>query len=90
MANRFCLNPTSYHGFGAIENIVPELVAHRKKKALIVTDNSLVKFGVVKNVTDLLDKAGFAYDIYDEVKPNPTIENVTRGVEAFKKAKADA
>lgn len=90
MANRFCLNPTSYHGFGAIENIVPELVAHGKKKALIVTDNSLVKFGVVKNVTDLLDKAGFAYDIYDEVKPNPTIENVTRGVEAFKKAKADA
>ena len=90
MANRFCLNPTSYHGFGAIENIVPELVAHGKKKALIVTDNSLVKFGVVKNVTDLLDKAGFAYDIYDEVKPNPTIENVTRGVEAFKNAKADA
>ncbi|MCR5491963.1 MAG: lactaldehyde reductase [Bacilli bacterium] len=90
MANRFCLNPTSYHGFGAIENIVPELVAHGKKKALIITDNSLVKFGVVKNVTDLLEKANFPYEIYDEVKPNPTIENVKRGVEAFKASKADA
>ena len=89
MANRFCLNPTSYHGFGAIENIVPELLAHKKNKALIVTDSSLVKFGVVKNVTDLLDKASFPYDVYDEVKPNPTIENVQRGVEAFKVSKAD-
>ena len=90
MANRFCLNPTSYHGFGAIENIVPELLAHSKKKALIVTDGGLVKFGVVKNVTDLLKKAGFPYEIYDEVKPNPTIANVQRGVEAFKKSGADA
>ncbi len=90
MANRFCLNPTSYHGFGAIENIVPELLAHSKKKALIVTDGGLVKFGVVKNVTDLLEKAGFPYEIYDEVKPNPTIANVQRGVEAFKKSGADA
>lgn len=90
MANRFCLNPTSYHGFGAIENIVPELVAHKKTKALIVTDASLVKFGVVKNVTDLLDKANFPYVIYDEVKPNPTIANVQRGVAAFKESGADA
>lgn len=90
MANRFCLNPTSYHGFGAIENIVPELLAHGKKKALIVTDASLVRFNVVKKVTDLLDKAAFAYEIYDEVKPNPTIENVQRGVAAFKDSKADA
>ncbi|MCR5078535.1 MAG: lactaldehyde reductase [Bacilli bacterium] len=90
MANRFCLNPTSYHGFGAIENIVPELVAHGKKKVLIVTDNSLVKFGVVKNVTDLLEKASFPYEIYDEVKPNPTIANVQRGVEAYKNSGADS
>lgn len=90
MANRFCLNPTSYHGFGAIENIVPELLAHGKKKALIVTDAGLVKFGVVKNVTDLLDQASFPYEIYDEVKPNPTIANVQRGVEAYKASGADA
>jgi lactaldehyde reductase len=89
MPNRFCLNPTSYHGFGAIENIVPELHAHGFHKALVVTDASLVKFGVTKNVTDLLDKDGFPYVIYDEVKPNPTIKNVKDGVKAFKDAKAD-
>ena len=89
MSNRFCLNPVSYHGYGAIENIVSEAKNHAFKKALVVTDASLVKFGVVKHVTDLLDKANLAYAIYDEVKPNPTIENVTDGVKAYKEEGAD-
>ena len=89
MANRFCLNPVSYHGFGALENIVPTLKDHQFKKALIVTDKPLVKFGVVANVTSLLDKASFPYEIYDEVKPNPTVKNVKDGVEAFKRSGAD-
>ena len=89
MSNRFCLNPASYHGYGAIENIVSEAKNHAFKKALVVTDVSLVKFGVVKHVTDLLDKANLAYAVYDEVKPNPTIENVTDGVKAFKEEGAD-
>lgn len=89
MANRIVLNNISYHGKGAIENIVPELTARGMKKALICTDASLLKFGVAQKVTDLLDKAGFAYDIYSDIKPNPTIENVQNGVEAFKKAQAD-
>ena len=89
MSNRFCLNPVSYHGYGAIENIVSEAKNHAFKKALVVTDASLVKFGVVKHVTDLLDKANLAYAVYDEVKPNPTIENVTDGVKAYKEEGAD-
>jgi len=89
MANRFCLNPTSYHGFGAIEQIVPTLQERKCKKALIVTDASLVKFGVVANVTKLLDAAHFPYAVYDEVKPNPTIQNVKDGVKAYEKEKAD-
>jgi lactaldehyde reductase len=89
MANRIVLNTISYHGKGAIENIVPELQNRGYKKALVCTDESLLKFGVAQKVTDLLDKAGFAYEIYSDIKPNPTIENVQNGVSAFKKAEAD-
>ncbi len=90
MASRIVLNNISYHGKGAIENIVPELKARGKKKVFVCTDASLVKFGVSKKVTDLLDKAGLAYEVYSDIKPNPTIENVQNGVAAFKKAEADS
>lgn len=89
MAYRFNLNGTSYHGFGAIESIVDEVKGRHFKKALLVTDASLVKFKVVDKVTSLLDKALLPYEIYDEVKPNPTIENVVNGVKAFKDSQAD-
>lgn len=89
MANRFCLNPVSYHGYGAIDNIVPELLSHHLKKVLVVTDKSLVKFGVVANVTKLLDAAKFDYVVFDDVKPNPTIKNIQDGVAAYKEAKAE-
>ena len=90
MSNRIVLNTISYHGKGAIENIVPELNARGYKKVLVCTDASLIKFGVAKKVTDLLDKAEVAYEIYSDIKPNPTIENVQSGVAAFKKAAADS
>ena len=89
MANRIVLNTISYHGNGAIENIVPELTARGYKKAFVCSDPDLIKFNVTKKVTDLLDAAGFAYEIYSEIKPNPTIENVQTGVAAFKKSGAD-
>ena len=89
MANRIVLNPISYHGKGAIENIVPELTSRGYKKAFVCSDPDLVKFGVTKKVTDLLDAAGFAYSVYSEIKPNPTIENVLSGVEAYKACGAD-
>lgn len=90
MANRFCLNPTSYHGEGAINNVVYELKSRNLKKALVVTDPDLVKFHVVDHVLKLLDDAKFDYEIYSNIKANPTIENILGGVEAFKKAKADS
>ena len=90
MANRIVLNNISYHGKGAIENIVPELKARGKKKVFVCTDSSLIKFGVAQKVTELLDKGGMAYEIYSDIKPNPTIENVQNGVAAFKKAQADS
>ncbi len=89
MANRFILNETSYHGYGAIKEIVTEVKARGFKKALIVTDKDLVKFNVVKKVTDLLDEAGLAYEVFDQVMANPTVQVVQDGVEAFKKAEAD-
>ena len=89
MANRIVLNPISYHGKGAIENIVPELTSRGYKKAFVCSDPDLVKFGVTKKVTDLLDAAGFAYEVFCDVKANPTIENVQAGVEAFKACGAD-
>ncbi len=89
MANRFVLNEVSYHGHGAIENIVPEAKNRGFKKALVCSDPSLVKFGVTQKVTDLLEKAGLAYELYTNIKPNPTIENVKDGVKACKESKAD-
>ena len=89
MSNRFMLNETSYHGHGAILNIVPEIKARGFKKIFVCTDNSLVKFGVVKKVTDLFDKEHLEYVIYQDIKPNPTIENVKNGVSFIKKEKAD-
>ena len=89
MANRIVLNPVSYHGKGAIENIVPELTARGYKKAFICSDPDLLKFGVVAKVTDLLEAAGFPYVVFVDVKPNPTIENVLDGVTAFKSSGAD-
>ena len=90
MADRIVLNPISYHGHGAIENIVPELTNRGYKKAFVATDPDLLKFGVTKKVTDLLDAAGFAYEVYSDIKANPTIENVQSGVAAFKAANADS
>lgn len=89
MANRFILNETSYHGSGAIKEIVTEVKSRGFKKGLIVTDADLVKFGVVKKVTDLLDEANLPYAIYDKVKANPSVTVVKEGVEAFKAAGAD-
>ena len=89
MANRFVLNETSYHGKGAIEAIVTEAKARGFQKALVCSDPDLIKFGVTQKVTDLLDEAGLAYEVYSEIKPNPTIENVQSGVKALQEAKAD-
>ena len=89
MANRFVLNETSYHGKGAIEAIVTEAKARGFKKALVCSDPDLLKFGVTAKVTTLLDAAGLEYEIYSNIKPNPTIENVQMGVEALHNAKAD-
>ncbi len=88
-AKRFMLNETSYHGFGAKDEVITEAKARGFKKALIVTDADLVKFGVVKKITDLMDKNNMAYAIYDKVKANPSVTVVKDGVEAFKKAGAD-
>ena len=87
--NRFVLNETSYHGAGAINAIADEMNARGFKKALVASDPDLIKFGVTKKVTDVLDNAGIAYDIFSDIKPNPTIENVQAGVEAFKASGAD-
>ena len=87
--NRFILNETSYHGAGAVAAIKDEAAGRGFKKALVCSDPDLIKFGVTKKVTDILDGAGLAYDIFSEIKPNPTIENVQAGVAAFKAAGAD-
>ena len=89
MVTRMILNETSYFGFGAIEKIVDELKANNLKKVLVTTDKDLIRFGVATKVTALLDKAGVAYEIFDELKANPTIKNVQDGVAACKKAQAD-
>lgn len=89
MVNRIVLNTISYHGKGAIEKIPEELQARGYKKAFVCTDPDLLKFGVTQKVTDLLDAAKIPYEIYSEIKPNPTIENVQHGVEAFKRSGAD-
>lgn len=87
--NRFILNETSYHGKGALAAVADEAKNRGFKKALICSDPDLIKFGVTKKVTDVLDGAGLAYQLYSDIKPNPTIENVQHGVEEFKKAGAD-
>lgn len=90
MSNRIVLNTISHHGAGAIENIVPELTARGYKKAFICTDPDLIKFGVTQKVTGLLEKAGFPYEVYSDVKANPTIENVQNGVKAYQASGADS
>ncbi|MGN0254545.1 MAG: lactaldehyde reductase [Chordicoccus sp.] len=90
MANRISLNGTSYHGFGAIKEIVNEIHARGFKKIFVASDPDLVKFGVTAKVTSLLDEAKIPYEVYSDIKPNPTIQNVQHGVEAFKASGADA
>lgn len=87
--NRFVLNGISYHGKGAINEIPGIIEAKGFKKAFVATDPDLLKFGVTKKVTDLMDKAGMAYEVYSDIKPNPTIENVQSGVKAYKESGAD-
>ena len=89
MANRFILNETSYHGAGAIKNIADEVKGRGYKKAFVCSDPDLVKLGVTKKVLDVLEGAGLEYELYSNIKPNPTIENVQTGVAAFKKSGAD-
>ena len=87
--NRFILNETSYHGQGAIAAVPAEIQNRGFKKAFVATDPDLVKFGVAKKVTDLLDAASIPYALYTDIKANPTIENVQNGVKAFKECGAD-
>ena len=86
---RFVLNETSYHGKGVIVEIATEIKARGFKKAFVCSDPDLIKFEVTKKVTDVLDAAEIPYEIYSNIKPNPTIENVQSGVEAFKESGAD-
>lgn len=89
MANRFVLNETSYHGAGAIKEIATETKRRGFKKAFVCSDPDLVEFGVTKKVLDVLDENGMAYELYSDIKPNPTIENVQTGVKAFRTAGTD-
>lgn len=89
MANRFVLNETSYHGKGAIANIADEAIGRGFQKAFVCSDPDLLKFGVTKKVTDILDSKGLDYEIYSDIKANPTIENCQHGVDAFKASGAD-
>ena len=89
MANRFILNETSYHGKGAIKEIAAEVKGRGFKKAFVCSDPDLLRFGVTKKVTDVLDENKIVYEVYSEIKPNPTIENVKHGVSAYKKSGAD-
>lgn len=89
MANRFVLNETSYHGAGAIQEIATEAKGRGFGKAFVCSDPDLVKFGVTKKVLDVLDGAGLTYELYSNIKPNPTIENVQTGVAAYQKSGAE-
>ena len=89
MANRFVLNETSYHGKGAINEIANEIKARAFGKVFVCSDPDLVKLGISTKVTDILDAAGISYELFSDIKPNPTIENVQNGVEAFKASGAD-
>lgn len=83
MADRIMLNETSYHGAGAIQEIATEAKARGFQKAFVCSDPDLIKFGVTGKVTKVLEDAGLAYEMYSDIKANPTIENVQHGVEAF-------
>ena len=89
MANRFVLNETSYHGAGAIREIAAEVKGRGFKKCFVCSDPDLIRFGVTKKVTDVLDGASIPYEIYSQIKANPTVENVQTGVAAFKASGAD-
>lgn len=89
MANRFVLNETSYHGSGAIAHIADEIKGRGFKKAFVCSDPDLIKFNVTSKVTDILDKENIDYEIYSQIKANPTVDNVKTGVEAFKASGAD-
>ena len=89
MANRINLNGTSYHGAGAIAEIANEAKTRGYKKAFVCSDPDLIKFHVTSKVTDILEQNGLAYEIYSDIKANPTIQNVQNGVAAFKKSEAD-
>ena len=89
MANRIVLNETSYHGSGAIKEIVNEVKGRNLKKAFVCSDPDLIKFGVTTKVTNILEESNLEYEIYSNIKPNPTIENVQNGVNAYKKSNAD-
>lgn len=90
MTRRIILNETSYFGSGAVKEILTEISAHGWKKILVLTDKDLIKFKVATKVIDLLDEAGITYRVFDDIKPNPTIENVQHGVAACKELQADA
>ena len=89
MAQRFVLNETSYHGKGAINEIANEITARGFKKAFVCSDPDLIKINVTSKVLAVLDEAGIPYEVYSNIKPNPTIQNVQTGVETFKKSGAD-
>lgn len=89
MSNRFILNETSYHGAGAVNDIAAEVQARGFQKAFVCSDPDLVKFGVTQKVLDVLEKNGMAYELYSDIKPNPTIQNVQTGVASFRASGAD-
>ena len=89
MAQRFILNGTSYHGAGAIQEIATEVKSRGFKKAFVCSDPDLIKFNVTTKVTNILEESNLEYEIYSNIKPNPTIENVQNGVNAYKKSNAD-
>ena len=90
MPNKFVLNEVSYHGKGAVREIVPEISGRGITKVLVCSDPGLVQFGVTQKVTALLEEAGIAYDLYTSIQPNPTIENVQSGVKAYRETGAEA
>ncbi|HYH03934.1 MAG TPA: iron-containing alcohol dehydrogenase, partial [Bacillota bacterium] len=89
MANRIVLNETSYFGPGAVQVLKDEIKQRGFHKALVVTDAELVKYGVVQKVLDVLNQSNFPYELFDQVKPNPTIDNVQNGVDRYQNAGAD-
>lgn len=89
MANRIVLNETSYHGSGAVQEIPGEVNRRGFQKAFVASDPDLIKFNVTSKITKILEENGLDYEVYSDIKPNPTIENVQTGVEAFKKSGAD-